>query len=296
MDVNYTDRPLSRLWHHKPFGYRVRQLLMSLNSPQPAVLLSHEYISPPYAQRPLLLCPGIMTTTKSGLPSQVLCAMFTDHTSTHHSTAVPIFTDGSRRAQGAGFAAILPTRILTGRLRYEASVFSAELLAILPALAYYILCMSSTEYFFYSDSKSVIQSICNPFSTHPVVREVHRWLRMLHDSGKTITFCWVPGHVGVEGNETADREAAAVIEPTTFIPPVPLPFRDYFSSFASLLHRRWLDAWHVVGMHKLCMVKNSVSVWATSCCSARFQEVILSGFRIDHTRLTHRHLISPSVM
>ena len=147
---------------------------------------------------------------------------------------------------------------------------------------------------FYPDSKSAIQSICNPFSTHPVVREVHRWLRWLHNSGKTIAFCSVPGHVGVEGNKTSDREAAAVIEPTTFIPPVPLPFRDYFSSFASFLRRRWLDAWNAVGTNKLRMFKNSVSVWATSCRIARFQEVILSRLRIGHTRLTRlsiRHIL-----
>ena len=55
-----TDHLLASGTHFKPFGYRVRQLLMSLNSPQPAVLPSHEYISPPYAQRPPLRCPGII--------------------------------------------------------------------------------------------------------------------------------------------------------------------------------------------------------------------------------------------
>ena len=277
--------------YHAPLGYRARKLLLSLNIGQLEVLPSFEYVSPPHTMRMPHLCSGIMATTKSSIPDTVIREIFREHADTHNDATVPIYTDGSKSADGVGCAAVLPSRVLSARLPAAASVFSAELRAVLPALAF-ILRDSSPNYVLYSDSRSALQAICNPFSVHPIVREIHTWLRMLHDREKHMTFCWVPAHVGIPGNETADKEAAAAVRTQAHVAPIRLPFRDYFAYFASHLHSRRLTAWRATRDNKLRSIRDSITVFRTSCRKDRYEEVILARVRIGHTKLTHQHLMS----
>ena len=57
------------------------------------------------------------------------------------------------------------------------------------------------EFIVYSDSQSALQSICNSFYLHPIVREIHRWLRLLNTRGKFAKFSWVQEHVGWSGHQ-----------------------------------------------------------------------------------------------
>ena len=168
--------------------------------------------------------------------------------------------------------------------------YNTELRAILPALAY-ILRIPSTEYVFYSDSKSAIQFICNPFSTHPVVREVHRWLCMIRvkPSRSSVSL----GMLALQGIRLPTGRLLLLLSKPPSFPVFPYLSRTISPPlFLSCAVGGWM-----IGMQqrrincKLRTVKNPVSVWATFCCSARFQEVILSRLLIGHTRLTHRHLM-----
>ena len=116
--------------YHIPLGVRVRKLLASLPVEQPSVMPMWEYTYPPYSMHTPTLCSSI-------------------------------FTDGSKNADGVGYSAILPKSNLSGRLPAAASIFTAELRAILSPLAY-ILRLPDDEFTVFSDSKSALQSICTP--------------------------------------------------------------------------------------------------------------------------------------
>ena len=90
-------------------------------------------------------------------------------------------------------------------------MFTAELRVILPAIKFLIR-LPQQEFIVNSDFQRALQSICNSFCSYPVVREIHRWLGVVHNRSKSVTFCWVPGHVGVAGNEQVDRAASAAVD------------------------------------------------------------------------------------
>ena len=46
---------------------------------------------------------------------------------------------------------------------------------------------------------------------HPIIQSIQDWLFRLSSKFKSVSFCWVPSHVGIQGNELADSEAKAVI-------------------------------------------------------------------------------------
>jgi len=54
-------------------------------------------------------------------------------------------------------------------------------------------------------SKAAIQAIAsNKQATSQIVNETRKTIKLLNRQGKTVVFQWVPSHVGIHGNETAD--------------------------------------------------------------------------------------------
>jgi len=67
---------------------------------------------------------------------------------------------------------------------------------------------SGDKYIIYSDSLSVLQSLKGKNLRNPLIQQ----LLLKHDRlspSKSIVFCWLPSHVGIGGNEEADKAAKA---------------------------------------------------------------------------------------
>ena len=136
---------------------------------------------------------------------------------------------------------------------------------------------SQSRFTIYSDSVSAIQSVCNNFSTHPLVNQIHLWLTLLKNKHKRVTFCWVPSHIRVVGNEAADRAAREAHDP---IHDTPLPYRNYFPYYQRRLLDGWQSEWDCAyHNNKLRSVKRSVRPWSTSSRESRHESVIITRFR-----------------
>jgi ribonuclease HI len=117
------------------------------------------------------------------------------------------------------------------------SVFTAELYAIFRALLF-IRRQPQQCHLICTDSLSAFQGL-NWYSTdHPIVTEILIQLSHLHQSGKSVVFCWVPGHTGLPGNEAADAAAKAA----AFYGPL-VSDRNLGIDVHTFFHRATLSSW-----------------------------------------------------
>ncbi|GFX38428.1 RNA-directed DNA polymerase from mobile element jockey [Trichonephila clavipes] len=126
------------------------------------------------------------------------------------------------------------------------------------------------------------------FSTehrHSTVIEILLLLRKLERTGFDVIFSWVPGHVGILGNEQADTAARSMSDHMQR----PVCYRDLKTSTQNYIHRVWQETWDQQVLNKLHSIHPSTSHWAA--LPVRRHDVRLTRLRIGHTRFTHRHLL-----
>ena len=102
--------------------------------------------------------------------------------------------------------------------------------------------------------------------------------------GFHILFCWVSAHVGIKGNETADKAAKRACNPLNS----PIPYSDIKLAVHSFIRQKWQREWNAETENKLKEIKPCIVTWPTF--TPRKLDLILAHLRIGHSRLTHRHL------
>ena len=70
-----------------------------------------------------------------------------------------------------------------------------------------------------------MQALQNKNLANPLVSDLLVKLSNLRDSDTDIIFCWLPSHMGIRGNEMADRAAKSAL--SSDILPFKLPFFDF---------------------------------------------------------------------
>ena len=125
-----------------------------------------------------------------------------------YKTRTMVFTDGSHSVRGSGCAVWSDHFQLVARLPADASVFTAELYAIFMALQF--LKTSCGQFVIYTDSLSAVTALQTlRRSSHYLLSRI---LTVFGDlpEGKVLLE-WVPSHMGIGGNEMADRLAGQSI-------------------------------------------------------------------------------------
>ena len=141
---------------------------------------------------------------------------------TSEPNQIVIYTDGSDNPFGVGAAAVIPsdntrvgTRLGTNK---EATVYLAELVGIDLGLAAAIARWQGEIITVFADNQSAIKSVADPGtqSGQFILREIIGKLHACREMQARVRLCWIPGHMGVEGNEIADqaaKEASGWLEP-----------------------------------------------------------------------------------
>ena len=109
------------------------------------------------------------------------------------------------------------------RIPDGSSVFTAEAKAIDLALDFVNTC-TYTDKFVLSDSLSVLQALNHTSSKNSQIQH----LLLKHhgiSSSKTVIYCWIPSHIGINGNEKVDKNAkeSLNLEVTDF----KIPFNNF---------------------------------------------------------------------
>ena len=195
---------------------------------------------------------------------QEMLSIFLNHNSVHKSQE-KIFTDGSKSRGGVGCALLYKQNSYQARLSNKASVFTAEMTAIIESLK--VINQSNKETFvIYSDSYSAVSALDQYNSFHPLVQKAQEWLFRLHIKFKKIHFCWIPSHVGIHQNEVVDQEAKEAVKLPSininFIPTIDMkgPIKQYI---LCKWHRQWNSPQLLTNL-KYRNIRSSVETWSSS--------------------------------
>ena len=276
--------------HLLPIGYRARCLKNSLNfTPDP--IQNPIPDNPPWILKTVNVCyEGVKSSKRNTSTSQTL-QNFLSHMQ-KHSQSKYIFTDGSKSHEGVGFGLVYGQHLenrIKGTLPTEASIFTAELQAIIRALTV-IENLPHLRWTIFSDSQSSLQALVHLNPKNPLVQKIHTALIKLQNQHKTICFCKVPSHVGVLGNEAADKTAIEAQRLPGFHTSQ-IPHRDYHPQTKKFTMTKWQSQWDQLRSNKLKEIKPHVKAWPTTPGGNRKNETRIARLRIGHTRLTHGYLM-----
>lgn len=199
------------------------------------------------------------------------------------------FTDGSKTETGVGAAVTFNETIRMLKLPDYCSIYTAEALAISHALDI-IKQDTINKSIILSDSLSTLTSIQNFFQPNSISQKIQNQISYLQTNSQTITFIWIPSHIGIPGNELADICAKQSISSPHSLVLCSYTLQDSKYFISEYILKNWQHTWSTLRT-KLNEIKPSILPWPTIHLPRR-QEVILNRIRIGHTWLTHKHLMT----
>ena len=197
--------------------------------------------------------------------------------------------DGSRDGNNVACATVVPSNtVISMRLPLSASVFTAEVCAIIKALEQIKDCNAS-KCIVFTDSLSCLLALHHMKLEHSLLGMVIRKCVFLNIAKKDIVFCWVPSHSGIKVNEKADSAAKSVLD----LPraKVGVPYIDFKYLISQYIFSTWQDDWNGAVMNKLHSVKPVMGDWQSSYRRYKNDEIVLCRARIGHTHLTYSYIL-----
>ncbi|GBM32826.1 hypothetical protein AVEN_216531-1 [Araneus ventricosus] len=155
----------------------------------------------------------------------------------HPSNSLTIYTDGSKLdgKVGAAFHVIEDNSSVDFQYRLEDynSVFQTELSALCQALKWKKLNKPLQHCDIFTDSMSALKALQKHQPRNNLIEEIKAIL------DGSVSLHWVKAHIGIEGNESADKAAKEATTKTNVDLHLGLPIRSLKTS----LKRRILDYW-----------------------------------------------------
>ena len=271
----------------KPLRFRIKDTLEELNVDLNTLVQSHFSEIPPWELAKPQVNLELSKTKKSDTHPISYQEQF-DNIRDEHPSHIAIYTDGSKEDNKVAAAAVSRLGVSSRRIAGHSSIFTAEAHAIMMALAK----MEDSEekdFFVFSDSKSCLQALAHLKTDHPIVVQILDKLNALKEENYDIHLCWVPGHVGLRGNELADRTAKKALSGD--VEPCPIPHTDVRPKIKRLVTKKWQEEWDEYPTNKLHHICPSVSETIQATPEKRKDQVVLTRCKIGHTRLTHAFLM-----
>lgn len=211
-----------------------------------------------------------------------------------YNNSTHIYTDGSKTNNNVGCSAIIDSCKIKYKLPGITSNFTAETFAIGVALNH-IVQSKEENFLLFTDSLSAIKSLSTLYTKDDVIKTAQFTSTLIKNQNKNVVVVWIPSHIGIKGNEEADRaakEAASTALGTRDV----YTFSDVSTYLKSQAYMMWTELWEATEEgYKLKSIKQELKSWKTSYRSNlttyRREEVVLTRLRIGHTRLTHGYLI-----
>ena len=290
---NVTFKPKNTLlYERKPnaipsFGIRIKEALNKVCPDENQICLYKLSAIPPWR-----LCnPDVnlsLSQDKKGSIDPILFQSKFLELKENFNNHEEVYTDGSKDGDRVAAAAVSDDFVLQVRLPDKSSIFTAELKAILMAL---VLIEESEEVNFvvFSDSMSSLMALKGSSLDNPMVLKIREKYSHLVQHGKLISFVWIPSHVGIRGNEEADKAAKDALK--LQVSNLKIPFTDFKSEIRKHVKEVWQEQWDSCVLNKLHSIHPQLGLWPYSTRQFRREEAVLARIRIGHTYITHSFLL-----
>ena len=136
-----------------------------------------------------------------------------------------------------------------------------------------------------SDSFSVLKSISNAKCDHPLLVDLFNLYFKLCGN-KDIVFAWVPGQVGIRGNNVVDLAAKHALE-KSINRRMAVPYSDFKVLTNVYVKKLWQTEWERYAENKSYKIQPKVDDPIPSHGRCRREETVLCRLHIGHTFLTH---------
>ena len=195
-----------------PFGVRYSKCLYDLKISPDILVPPSRWVGFPWEISDPIIDVSLSTYKKSDYSPDELLALSLEHLQAY-KTSTCIYTDGSKSEHGVGFAATIPSvkdKIM--KIHRKASIFTAELYAISAAIFIILTMPNISDFVIISDSLSSLVALQCLHPKNVLVYNIRNHLHRLRNMGKKVSLLWVPGHVGIPGNENADKLANTAVK------------------------------------------------------------------------------------
>ena len=248
----------------------------------PTISMTSRY-SPPSA--PVL--SSLAFSPKSSLSAPHWRQLFYDLLLSY-SPRIPVYTDGSAMAGAVGCGVYSPLFSLKARLPSGSSVFTAELYALYAAVKY--LARVEGSFVLFTDSMACISALRSlDAPSHYLVPWLFEAIAALPLAKLIVE--WVPGHVGIPGNEVADTLAKSSLTLPS-ITNITLPSPDLRSFLLRHFRSRWQLDWSAAPP---CITSFKQLLGpSTPLDLSRPDQVVISRLRLGVCALTHGHYFTHS--
>ena len=212
-----------------------------------------------------------------------------------YSNATHIYTDGSKKDDKTAAAMVIPQQNLTEAFRLPdgSTIFTAESSAISQALQYVQNNPQIAEAAIFSDSLSCLQALLGLQTRNPLTTEILNLLHFIKGLAKVVHLCWIPGHVGIQGNEAADKAAKDALElADDDIHQIRIPHFDFKPRVKKYCLDLWQQQWDR-GANSMHSTHPVLPYKFPTSTLTRNEEWVYTRAHIGHTRLTHGHRLNP---
>ena len=159
-----------------------------------------------------------------------------------------------------------------------------QLRVILLALKH-VYCSKEKTFITLSDSLWSLKAISNLKFGHPILVEIiHLYMNLTKD-GKDIVFVWVPRHVSIGGNSSADSVAKDVLVGDVLAELI--PFSDLKSRANKYILQLWQYEWDQFPENKLHKIFSFINDCIICPRTNRKEKTVITRLHIGHSFITH---------